>query len=210
MITKPDPSDPVDIKRWRREMRARLIEDRMALPQDVRAKKSTALVSILSEIIDARHGMIVSLYWPFRGEPDLRPLAAVIERGGGRAALPVVETPKAPLIFRPWTQGASMTRGIWNIPVPDTLEQVLPDLLIAPLVGYDPQNYRLGYGGGYFDRTLAALSPRPFVIGVGLQASRIDSIRPQPHDIRLDAIVTEQGLQWPLHHDRPGGGSIAV
>ena len=190
MIIKPDPSDPVDIKRWRREMRARLIEDRMALPQDVRAEKSTALVSILSEIIGARPGMIVSLYWPFRGEPDLRPLAAVIERGGGRAALPVVETPKAPLIFRPWTQGASMTRGIWNIPVPDTLEQVLPDLLIAPLVGYDPQNYRLGYGGGYFDRTLEKRGAAAVVIGVGYTSQAVETIYPQPHDVAMSRIIT--------------------
>ena len=70
------------------------------------------------------------------------------------------------------------------------------DLALAPLVGWDASGYRLGYGGGYFDRTLAALSPRPFVIGVGLQSSKVDTIYPQPHDIGLDAIVTEAGLQW--------------
>jgi 5,10-methenyltetrahydrofolate synthetase len=87
-----------------------------------------------------------------------------------------------------------MERGHWNITVPAAdAARLIPEITLAPLVGWDPGGYRLGYGGGYFDRTLAALAPRPYVIGVGLDASRIPTIVPQSHDIRLDAIVTEGG-----------------
>ena len=90
-----------------------------------------------------------------------------------------------------------MERGHWNILVPSTdAARVVPDIMLSPLVGWDVAGYRLGFGGGYFDRTLAATHPRPYVIGVGLQAARVPTIFPQPHDIAMDAIVTEDGLQW--------------
>ncbi len=89
-----------------------------------------------------------------------------------------------------------MERGHWGIPVPPaTSERLAPEICLAPLVGWDAEGYRLGYGGGYFDRTLAALAPRPFVVGVGLQSARLDTIAPQPHDVPLSAIVTEAGVQ---------------
>ncbi len=78
---------------------------------------------------------------------------------------------------------------------PATSERLAPEICLAPLVGWDAEGYRLGYGGGYFDRTLAALAPRPFVVGVGLQSARLDTIAPQPHDVPLSAIVTEAGVQ---------------
>lgn len=89
-----------------------------------------------------------------------------------------------------------MVRGDWNIPVPPPESEVVtPDVALAPLVGWDRAGYRLGYGGGYFDRTLAHLAPRPFVIGIGLQAAELATIYPQPHDVPLDAIITEEGVQ---------------
>jgi 5,10-methenyltetrahydrofolate synthetase len=84
-----------------------------------------------------------------------------------------------------------MERGIWNIPQPATPETLVPELALAPVVGFTEDCYRLGYGGGYFDRTLATLAPRPRVLGVGLELQAIATIQPQPHDIRLDAILTE-------------------
>ncbi|MCB1834055.1 MAG: 5-formyltetrahydrofolate cyclo-ligase, partial [Geminicoccaceae bacterium] len=84
----------------------------------------------------------------------------------------------------------------WNIPVPPhDAPAVTPAITLAPLVGWTEDGYRLGYGGGYFDRTLAALTPRPFVIGIGYQAARLETIVPQPHDIRLDLILTEAGVR---------------
>jgi 5-formyltetrahydrofolate cyclo-ligase len=89
-----------------------------------------------------------------------------------------------------------MERGIWDIPVPKPGKPVLPTLLFVPLVGFDDAGYRLGHGGGYYDRTLAALSPRPAAIGVGYAATRLETIHPQPHDIPMDAIATEAGMTW--------------
>jgi 5,10-methenyltetrahydrofolate synthetase len=81
-----------------------------------------------------------------------------------------------------------------GIPVPAAGEFVTPNIVLLPLVAFDTQGFRLGYGGGYFDRTLAALVPRPFSIGVGFELAHVADIRPQAHDLRLDAMVTETGV----------------
>jgi 5,10-methenyltetrahydrofolate synthetase len=102
-----------------------------------------------------------------------------------------------PLVFRVWAPGDPLERGVWNIPVPAAGPAITPDVVIAPVVGFDPDCYRLGYGGGYFDRTLAALPSRPMVIGVGHSTARLATIHPQPHDIPMQAIVTELGIVEP-------------
>ena len=111
---------------------------------------------------------------------------------GGTTALPVVVEKAHPLIFRAYSPGDRLEKGVWNIPIPAEGEPVLPDIVIAPLVGVDPRNYRLGYGGGFFDRTLARMPRKPLVIGVGYEMQRIATIHPQPHDIPMDRIVTER------------------
>jgi 5-formyltetrahydrofolate cyclo-ligase len=85
---------------------------------------------------------------------------------------------------------------VWNIPVPKKRDAVIPDAVLAPLVGFDRQCYRLGYGGGYFDRTLASLSPRPLAIGVGFELSQIETIYPQSFDVPMDVVVTEADTRW--------------
>ena len=87
-----------------------------------------------------------------------------------------------------------LDRGVWNIPIPSERALVEPTVLLVPLLGFDAAGYRLGYGGGYYDRTLAASAPRPFTIGVGHEFGRLQSIYPQSHDIPLDVIVTECGV----------------
>ena len=179
-----------DIARWRKAERERLIQARLAIPADERTAMSTAIAAQLDAIVGDLSGRIVSLYWPFRGEPDLRPwMASIIERGGS-AALPVVVEKAHPLVFRAYRPGDRLEKGVWNIPIPADGEGVIPDVVISPLVGVDPANYRLGYGGGFFDRTLAALPKKPLVIGVGYDMQRIATIYPQPHDIPMDRIVT--------------------
>ena len=88
-----------------------------------------------------------------------------------------------------------MDSGVYGIPVPRIRIPVLPDVIVIPLVGFDAQNFRLGYGAGYFDITLAALEPRPLTIGVGFEVARLETIYPHPNDIPLDLIVTEAGVQ---------------
>jgi len=131
----------------------------------------------------------------FKGEIDLRGIVRGLIARGTRAALPVVVESGTPLEFWAWQPRMKMARGVWNIPVPGERVPVRPGLLLVPLVGFDPAGYRLGYGGGYYDRTLAAMHPRPYCIGVGFELGRLDSIRPQPHDIPMDMIVTERGVQ---------------
>lgn len=204
----PDYFDPLgvdreqarDVARWRRAERARLRAERQALGVAARDAAGAALAGHLRDLLADHLGdmrdRVFAGYWPIKGEPDLRPLMAGLHAAGVRVALPVVEVKQAPLVFRRWTPETRMVRGDWNIPVPPAeAARLTPDVALAPLVGWDREGYRLGYGGGYFDRTLAHLAPRPLAIGTGLHAAELATIYPQPHDIRLDAIVTERGLQ---------------
>ena len=179
-----------EIARWRKAERERLIAERLAISADDRAAMARTIADRLDATIGDVAGRVVSLYWPFRGEPDLRPwMASVIERGG-MTALPIVVEKAQPLVFRAYKPGDPLEKGVWNIPIPAAGEPVIPDVVIAPLVGVDPQNYRLGYGGGFFDRTLAALPRKALVIGVGYAMQHIPTIHPQAHDIPMDRVVT--------------------
>jgi len=150
----------------------------------------------LDDRFGGARGRVFSAYWPIKGEPDLRPLMAELHHSGVIVALPLVETKAAPLTFRRWTPDTRMVRGDWNIPVPPPdAPLVTPEIALAPLMGWTREGYRLGYGGGYFDRTLAALQPRPFVIGIGVNSAELPTICPQPHDIPLDIILSETGVQ---------------
>jgi 5-formyltetrahydrofolate cyclo-ligase len=185
---------PTEILAWRKEQRAQLIPARVAVPDTTRDAWTQRIIASLEPIVMAVDGP-VSFYWPFRGEPNLRPLMRRMVAAGKSVALPVVVEKRHPLEFRPWTPGCEMELGVWNIPIPDTKERVTPRLLLAPVVGFDPRRYRLGYGGGYFDRTLAALSGARTVIGVGYDSQALPTIHPLPHDIPMDRIVTESGFR---------------
>jgi len=195
-----DPEQARDVARWRKAERVRLRAERSGMSAAARGAAGAALSGHLRDLLADRFGdmrdRVFSAYWPIKGEPDLRSLMADLHAARVRVALPLVEVKHSPLVFRRWTPETRMVRGDWNIPVPPPkAEVVTPDVMLAPLVGWDRDRYRLGYGGGYFDRTLAHLSPRPFVIGIGLQAAELATIYPQPHDVPLDAILTEEGVQ---------------
>jgi 5,10-methenyltetrahydrofolate synthetase len=191
------PDRSRDVAAWRRSERTRQIAARRAIPAADRTALSAKIAASLTRSLGSLEGRRISLYWPIRGEPDLRPLIPDIVRLGGLCALPVVVEQGQPLAFRSWQPGERLERGVWNIPVPASGREIEPDIVVAPLVAYDRDGFRLGYGGGYFDRTLAGLSGRPHVIGVGFAAAEIATIYPQPHDIAMDAIVTENGLFEP-------------
>jgi 5-formyltetrahydrofolate cyclo-ligase len=184
------------INAWRKQQRAALLERRQTLSPDDRQRAADIVAGKLGAIIAANRITSVGLYWPIKHEINLLPWAHELERQSNLAlCLPVVVTPKAPLEYWRWTQGEALSRGIWNIPVPAHRDVVLPDLMLAPVVGFDRANYRLGYGGGYFDRTLASLQRRPMVVGIGYAFSALETIFPQPHDIPMDAIVTDAPSQ---------------
>jgi 5,10-methenyltetrahydrofolate synthetase len=189
---EPNRSDAwPDVSRWRKAERGRLIEQRLALDPEERQLRSARIASSLDPAIGKINGHILGMYWPFRGEPDLRNWGIKVIERGGRIALPVVVQKGCPLEYRIWAPGDAMERGIWNILVPSRGPAVQPDIVIAPVVGFDEARYRLGYGGGFFDRTLAAMPRKPLTIGVGYAQSRIPTIYPQPHDIPMDVVVTD-------------------
>jgi 5-formyltetrahydrofolate cyclo-ligase len=190
--TPIDPQQDLDVARWRKAERDRLIKSRCLLPVQYRTDQAATIARRCEEVISSA-GMatpIVSLYWPIRGEPDLRPWMHALSRTGRRVALPVAVAPAQPLVFREWLPHARLARGLWKIPYPVDGEIIIPTVVIAPVVGFDQQCYRLGYGGGFFDRTLAALNPQPLTIGVGYPDAAIRTIFPQPHDIPMDWVVT--------------------
>ncbi|MEQ1711253.1 MAG: 5-formyltetrahydrofolate cyclo-ligase [Hyphomicrobium sp.] len=189
-----------DVARWRKAERQRLIAARLALNSDAREAHAGLIARDLDDIVRNTVNPIVSLYWPFRGEPDLRPWMTALHGQGVRVALPVVVAKGQPLIFRQWQPGAPLARGVWNIPFPADGVVVAPTIVIAPLVGFDQAGFRLGYGGGFFDRTLAARDPKPIAIGVGHPIGAVPTIFPQPHDIPMDWIVT--GLAPPRSYPR--------
>lgn len=192
-----------EIRQWRRLRRAELIERRIALPQQQRAEFSERIRWTITEAFPQLEGALVGFYWPIRGEVALHGLVRALIEAGARAALPVVVAKQQPLEFRAWQPGARMARGVWNIPIPAAGQVVRPGALLVPLVGFDSRGYRLGYGGGFYDRTLAALSPKPLAIGVGYELGRLATIHPQPHDIPMDALVTEAGVVHFRHRDPP-------
>ena len=190
------PVDPLawpEVARWRKAERERLIAARLAIPAETRGQWSNAIATGLDAVIGDVSGKMISLYWPFRGEPDLRPWMESVNDRSGRTALPIVVEKAQPMLFRAYRAGDRLEKGVWNIPIPAEGEPVLPDIVISPLVGVDPCRFRLGYGGGFFDRTLAALPRQPLVIGIGYPLQRHATIHPQPHDIPMDRIVTELG-----------------
>ena len=183
-----------EIRTWRRAERTRLIAARMAAPVAERRAWSAQLEAHLERVI-ARHApRCVGFYWPFKAEFDPRPVIHRLLAAGCAAALPAVLAPKSAMEFRRWTPDSPMEAGVYDIPVPKERDVVVPDLVLAPVVGFDAARYRLGYGGGYFDRTLAALEPRPLANGVGFELARLPTVYPQPHDIPMTAVVTEAGV----------------
>ena len=179
---------------WRKQQRAQLLAARSAASAQDRAAWSTAIHAFLMEALDLQAPCVLGLCWPYRQEFDARPLAAHLRARGVRSALPVVHGPGLPLAFHHWWPGVAMDKGVYDIPVPRDTEALLPDVLLVPPVGIDALGYRLGYGGGYFDRTLAALARKPVCIATAFDLSRIDSLEPQTHDVRMDFVVSETGM----------------
>lgn len=183
-----------EIRDWRKEKRAELIAQRVALEPIRRRQMNAAISAHIEAGFAPLAGMTVGFCWPFKGEFDARFAIRHFRGLGAGAALPVVVAKATPLQFRAWWPGAPMTTGVYDIPIPDGTALVVPDAALVPMNGFDAQGYRLGYGGGYFDRTLDATSPPPLAIGVAFEFAGLPTIRPQPHDVPMDFVVTEAGI----------------
>jgi 5,10-methenyltetrahydrofolate synthetase len=179
---------------WRKAERQRLIAARVALDhatlERLRLRIDAHLERSFPGIATAR----LAFCWPIKGEYDARHLAKTLRERGALTALPVVVAPKQPLIFREWHPGIEMAAGPLDIPYPVKSPAVVPEAVLLPMNGWDQAGYRLGYGGGFFDRTLISFSKKPAVIGVTYEMARMETIHPQSWDIPVDWVVTERGV----------------
>lgn len=190
----PAPAD-AEIAALRKNLRKARIAAREALPATDHAALNARLQQHLDALIATLAPRRLAFCWPWRAEPDLIAWVGhwLAADAGRQAALPVVRTPAAPMEFLRWQPDTPLTTDRHGIPIPAGTEALTPDVLVVPLNVFDRHGFRLGYGGGYFDRTLAALVPAPLTIGVAFELARADTVWPQPHDQPMDWLVTEAG-----------------
>ena len=189
----------------KKALRKQLIQERLDLPD--RAARSDLLQQVMLIWLFDREDTVIGAYWPIKGEFDPLPALHRWKEDGElldhpvlrRIGLPVVDKVTKTLTFHAWYPGCDMEEDAYNIPKPKDTEVVVPTLLFIACVGYGPGGYRLGYGGGFYDRTLAQLQPKPFTVGLGFTGGFIEDMEPEPHDLPLDALLNENGVVWPTH-----------
>ncbi|HAT31804.1 MAG TPA: 5-formyltetrahydrofolate cyclo-ligase [Janthinobacterium sp.] len=175
------------------DLRKRLLNARLAIGDDSRALWNGEICARALAWCAVREVTVLGVYWPLRGEPDLRPAYTELAARGVRLALPVVLEKDAPLAFADWIPGEAMVRDGMGVAVPSRLRIVArPPALLVPCLGFNGERLRLGYGGGFYDRTLAP-APRPATLGVAYACLALD-FAGDAHDIALDNIVTEAGV----------------
>jgi 5,10-methenyltetrahydrofolate synthetase len=152
-----------------------------------------------------RADVTLGAYWPIKGEFDPLPALHRWTEGSGhgtgegpprRIGLPVIDRDTRQLRFHQWYPGCPMEPDAYDIPKPMGTDVLVPTLLLVPCVGFGPRGVRLGYGGGFYDRTLAALEPRPFTVGLAYDHGYVPWLEAEPHDVPLDALLTEHGVHW--------------
>ncbi|MGH8746410.1 MAG: 5-formyltetrahydrofolate cyclo-ligase, partial [Burkholderiales bacterium] len=186
--------DIENLKRWRREQRQRLVAARLALDAATLESWRQSIDTYVERTFPGLAKATVAICWPIRNEYDPRHLARRLRAQAARTALPVVLAPATTLVFREWHPGVCLAEGAMGIPYPVDSAELVPDAVLLPMNGWDAQGYRLGYGGGFFDRTLASLARKPVTIGVSYELARLETIHPQAWDIALDYVVTERGV----------------
>jgi 5,10-methenyltetrahydrofolate synthetase len=194
----------MDRSEEKRALRQRLIEQRLKMPD--RLRRADLLQQVLRIWLVGRSDTVIGAYWPIKGEFDPLPALHRWKEDGElldqpqlrRIGLPVLDKVHRTLIFHAWFPGCPMEEDAYRIPKPKDTEVVTPTLLFVPCVGYGVGGYRLGYGGGFYDRTLAQLRPKPYTVGVGFAAGFLPDLEPEPHDMPLDTILNELGVVWPI------------
>ena len=188
----------------KKALRAALIAERLQLPN--RLQRADMLQNVMRIWLVGRPDSVIGAYWPIKGEFDPLPALHRWKEDGElldapqrrRIGLPVVNKATRSMTFHAWYPGCPMEEDAYGIPKPKDTEVVLPTLVFVPCVGYGVGGYRLGYGGGFYDRMLAALQPRPFAVGLGFGMGFVPELEPEAHDVPLDTILNDHGVVWPL------------
>jgi len=206
--------------------RKALIEERLNLPD--RLQRADALQRVMRIWLFDKPDTVIGAYWPIKGEFDPLPALyrwqedailnqdlqsktavapesrtqlateSIASRSPRKIGLPVVNKLHKTLTFHAWYPGCLMEEDAYGIPKPKDTELIVPTLLFVPCVGYGPGGFRLGYGGGFYDRTLATLQPRPVTVGLGYTHGWLPDMEPESHDIPLDALLNDNGVVWPV------------
>jgi 5-formyltetrahydrofolate cyclo-ligase len=181
---------------------------RSALSEAARAEAAVEAARHFFTGVPLREDEVVAFYWPIREELDVRPLLGQLVDRGQPVCLPVVRGDDQPLDMRLWEAGTPLyPAGFGTLAPAEDAPRVLPHIVIMPLLGFDAAGTRLGYGGGYYDRTLAALEPAPRIVGLAFAAQELAHIPRAPHDRPLDAVVTENGVR---HFARAGTSVVRL
>jgi 5-formyltetrahydrofolate cyclo-ligase len=206
--------------------RKALVESRLSMPD--RQQRSDLLQRVMRIWLFDRPDVVIGAYWPIKGEFDPLPALyrwqedailgqelqenealpsegraqlateSIASRSPRKIGLPVIDKVHKTLTFHAWYPGCPMEEDAYGIPKPKGTEEIVPTLLFVPCVGYGPGGFRLGYGGGFYDRTLATLQPRPVTVGLGFSQGWLPDLEPEPHDIALDALLNDNGVAWPV------------
>jgi len=186
--------DPTALKAWRKQQREKLVATRAALAPATLDAWRRRMDEYLELSFPGLASCRLAFCWPIKGEYDARHFARTMRDRGALTLLPVVVAPRQPLVFREWHPGVALAAGALGIPYPASSPEYVPEAVLLPMNGWDAQGYRLGYGAGFFDRTLASLARRPVVIGVTYEMAKLETIQPQSWDIPVDYVVTERGV----------------
>jgi 5-formyltetrahydrofolate cyclo-ligase len=189
-----NPADP-----QRAALRKKLIAARLALPD--RLERAVGLQNALRVWLIGRSESSIGAYWPIKGEFD--PLPALYRWSEGapegvtrRIGLPVADRATGSLRFHIWYPGCPMELDAYDISKPKGTEEFAPQMLIVPCLGYGPGGVRLGYGGGFFERTLLSVEPSPVTVGVSYTHGFLPMLRAGPAEVELDVMITEDGVMW--------------
>ena len=193
-IPRATTDSPAPALLQKADLRKQLLTARRALDAATRAHWDQAIGLQVVDWWQAARPAALGVYWPLRDEPDLQPAYAELARLGARLLLPVVVEKHAALEFAEWRIGEDMVKDAMGVAVPADLrlQADYPPALLVPCLGYSPQGYRLGYGGGFYDRTLAR-APRPQTLGIAYRCLQV-RFASDGHDVALDRIVTELAL----------------
>ncbi len=179
----------------KRTLRSAMLAWRSGLEEAERRTAADGLLGTLRRERPIETPAVVSGFWPIKEEIDIRPLLIELSNQGCQLALPVVQGKGLPLIFRAWRPGDPLEAGVFGTLQPSAKREVMePDALIVPLLACDEEGWRLGYGGGFYDRTLAGLRAKKTItaVGVGFNDQLVPEVPHGPSDQRLDWLLTDK------------------